>query len=90
MRLILPDEMLFKGLEELNYRPDRINRAKPVTNEQRFKAHYGVFPFVCCCVWEDLQTTVVVEARVNQNDKTGQRMDEFFESCRWDNAFQDA
>ena len=68
MKLYLPEQMLYEGLIAVNYTDIRINRATQDTNNSRFKAHYGVFPVVCCCVWKDLQTTSVEEARIDPKD----------------------
>mmetsp|Transcript_49 Transcript_49/g.73 ORF Transcript_49/g.73 Transcript_49/m.73 type:complete len:339 (+) Transcript_49:84-1100(+) len=68
MKLYLPEEMRYEGLLAVNLSVTRINKAMAETNDARFKAHYGVFPSVCCCLWKDLQTTSVEEARIEPKD----------------------
>jgi hypothetical protein len=58
-------EMQYKGLRLVGYTRTRIKRAADATNIERFQSHYGVSPAVCCTIYEDLQTTAVEEARIN-------------------------
>jgi hypothetical protein len=51
------DELLESGLLLVGYSERRLGRAKYATNIERFKAHFGSIPKVCCDIWEDLQTT---------------------------------
>lgn len=68
MKSYLLQQMLYEGLIAVNYTELRISKAKLPTNNARFKAHYGVFPVICCCLWYDLQTTTVEKARIDSKD----------------------
>lgn len=68
MKLYLPKEMRYHGLVMINLTKAHINRATDETNNERFKAHYGVLPIVCCEVWKDLQTTTIEEAFIDPKD----------------------
>ena len=43
-------------------------RASLKTNQRRFKNYFGSTPYVCTLIWEDLQTTEILEARVEKKD----------------------
>jgi hypothetical protein len=66
LSILTADEMMMLGVQVF-FSPIRIkNVRKEETNDGRFNEHYGVSPFVASTVWEDLQTTGVVEARVDR------------------------
>lgn len=64
--LLDQDFILEWGLEWANYNEQRRSRVKWETNISRFRSHYGLEPLSCACVWEDLQTTAIAEARVER------------------------
>jgi hypothetical protein len=66
--IITPDEFLFLGLKLVGYKRRRIRSAKKKTNIDRFVAHFGSVPCICASIWEDFQTTQVIEARVPVED----------------------
>lgn len=47
----------------------RQGRASLQTNKDRFISHYGSSPVVCARLWEDLQTTTIPAARVNEESE---------------------
>ena len=57
-------QMLQFGLE-LFYAPARIGRAKQSTNLDRFNKKYGVLPVTACSIYEELQTTGIAIARID-------------------------
>ena len=59
-----PNEILFVGLELMGWAPGRIKKAKQKTNHRRFRCHFGCHPLVLATLYEDLQTTMIPEARV--------------------------
>lgn len=62
--VLTADEIMKHGLKLVKYTRRRIKRAKTIRNIERFKGHFGSQPVVVAQIWEDLQTTQVVEARV--------------------------
>ena len=61
-------EMLQAGLELL-YTKARIQRVKNHrTNITRFNIKFGVMPATACTIYEDLQKTTVVEAKITKPD----------------------
>jgi hypothetical protein len=66
--LFTADEILKIGLKLVGYKRRRIRRCKKDTNVDRFVEHYGAIPAIYACIWEDLQTTGVQEARVPDED----------------------
>ena len=57
------------GLKLVGFKRQRIRRARTKTNVERFKGFFGASPAVYAEVWEDLQKTDVVEARVPPQDR---------------------
>ena len=57
-----PDDLLVQGLLLVNYPQARIGRASEETNIRRFRLSYGCVPRAVVALWEDLQTTTIVEA----------------------------
>ena len=62
--VITPNEILWYGLELVGYTTSRLKRARLKRNIERFKCHYGATHVVCAMIWEDLQLTPHLEARV--------------------------
>jgi hypothetical protein len=63
--LITPDQMLQHGLLAVGLALHRIQQVSRVTNLGRFRAHYGSNPVVYAQIWEDLQCTPTLEARLD-------------------------
>jgi hypothetical protein len=67
--VLTADEILRKGLNLVGLDRDRQRNMCRATNLQRFKSQYGSMPVVYAQIWEDLQTTAIPEARID-NKKT--------------------
>jgi hypothetical protein len=63
------DELLESGLLLVGYNERRLGRANHATNIERFKAHFGSIPKVCCDFSEDLQTTENARAWVPPSNR---------------------
>jgi len=61
-----PQEMLAHGLKAVHFSEGRIDRAGIQSNITRFKKHYGCNPSVAARIFEDLQVTDLVEARLGK------------------------
>jgi hypothetical protein len=59
------DEILRKGLVLVGYDFRRQDKVSKTANLERFRAQYGSNPVVYAQIWEDLQTTVILEARID-------------------------
>jgi hypothetical protein len=64
--ILTADELMYYGVAWAGYDRHRQQRAKPSTNIRRFTLKYGSSPIVCAQIWEDLQTTQIPEARVEE------------------------
>lgn len=72
--IVTAGEMLQEGLK-LVYKCARINRVKNnETNISRFNLKFGLHPSTACAVYEDLQKTDVVAARIDTADETSLKM----------------
>ena len=69
--VVTPHMMLQNGLECMGY-VLRNERIKVDTWDRRFRGHYGSDPVVYSKLFEDLQTTPIVEAKI-QEDKISLR-----------------
>jgi hypothetical protein len=67
--ILTPKEIMKIGLKLVGFKRQRIRRARRKTNVERFKGFFGASPAVYAEVWEDLQKTDVVEARVPPQDR---------------------
>lgn len=67
LQIYTPKEFLEHGLKLVGFSKKRIKRAKPKRNNTRFKGFFGVKPYVAAKVWEDIQTTDIPEAKVNED-----------------------
>ena len=68
--ILTPKEIMKIGLKLIvGFKRQRIRRARRKTNVERFKGFFGASPAVYAEVWEDLQKTDVVEARVPPQDR---------------------
>jgi len=66
-----PDEMLTEGLNCLGCDESNMTaRLSMQTMNDRFRGMYGSNPHVCAQIWEDLQTTMVQEARIDPSRLT--------------------
>ena len=66
MLILTADEMMHKGLQLLGFDLRRQQKVGPKQNRRRFKASYGSAPLVYAQIWEDLQTTEIPEARIDE------------------------
>jgi hypothetical protein len=64
--ILTADELMRHGVVWAGYDQIRQQRVKRSTNIKRFKKKYGSAPVVCAQIWEDLQTTHIPEARVDE------------------------
>jgi hypothetical protein len=62
--VVTPSAMMMMGLVLVNYRENRIRRAKPSVNVRRFVSHYSALPMVLAILYSDLQTTSITNARI--------------------------
>jgi hypothetical protein len=69
INILTEDEMLFAGLEALGWEVRRLKIFKRNTNIDRFRGMFGINPDVCAQLWEDLQTTDIVEAWIHPDDR---------------------
>ena len=58
------DEVLTRGLQLVGYSDRQLGRAKRETQVRRFKVHFGSSPKVCAELFEVLQVTSIVEAKL--------------------------
>jgi DDE superfamily endonuclease len=65
MLILTDDEVLAKGLELVGFDDERQAKSGQEANIELFKEHYGSMPFVCAQLWEDLQVTNIIDARVS-------------------------
>ena len=65
MILLTADEMLEFGLELAG---DKVSNSNKV-NDRRFRALYGSASVVCSVIWEALQTTAILEARIEPRSR---------------------
>jgi hypothetical protein len=67
LRLVMTvDEMTNLGLS-IFFTEERIQRATEDAKISWFVNYYGSSPTVCTIIWEDLQTTMIPEARIDDN-----------------------
>ena len=57
--------MLTQGLMLVGFENHRIQNVSRVVNLERFRAHYGSNPIVYAQIWEDLQTTAIPDAQID-------------------------
>jgi len=60
-----PHEMLVLGLGFQGFSENQVYRVKDETSQTRLRSHYGLNSVGCAQLWEDLQTTPCLEARIN-------------------------
>ena len=65
MLIVTADEMLQKGLQLGGYNLFRQEKVQQSKNLARFRALYGSNPVVYAQIFEDLQTTNIAEAHVD-------------------------
>ena len=58
------DQFLEEGLLLVGYPIARQNLAKKSTNLSRFKSAYAQAPNVCTAIFNDFQSTAIIEARI--------------------------
>jgi hypothetical protein len=63
--ILTADEILRKGLLLVGFDFRRQDKVSKASNLGRFRAHYGSNPVVYAQIWEDLQITVIPEARID-------------------------
>ena len=59
-----PKEIMQIGLGVMGWAPGQIRKCKLKTNLRRFCVHYGCNPKVLAQLFEDLQTTELLAARI--------------------------
>ena len=64
LQVLIPDEILWYGLELVGYTERHIKRVGLKRNIERFKAHYGANHVVCAMIWEDFQRINAPDAQV--------------------------
>jgi hypothetical protein len=70
MRLILsPDAMMARGLAYMGITLDKQARRSSKSNWDDFRCHYGASPMVLAEMWEDLCTTTIDEAKLEDKQK---------------------
>ena len=81
--VVTPDQMLTQGLMLVGFENHRIQNVSRVVNLERFRAHYGSNPIVYAQIWEDLQTTAVPDAQIDnvQADLSMFLMSIYFLKC---------
>ena len=62
-----PREMLNEGLLLLGWTQKKIDRVEESTNSIRFRSHFNCNPPVAAQIWEDLQTTKIEGANINEH-----------------------
>jgi hypothetical protein len=65
--ILTEDEMLLAGLKVWHYTEDMLKKGGKKLNNTRFRTEYGADPHVIAQIWEDLQTTNIVEAKLPPN-----------------------
>jgi hypothetical protein len=71
------------GLHFVGFEQHRCQRTCMTTNLRRFRAHFGVSPEAILAIFTDLQTTTIVEARINKPDPS-----HFFMAMNWLRAYK--
>jgi hypothetical protein len=66
--VILPGNVMYRGLKLVGYRRSRIKRATDAENTRRFRAHFGINPATACTIYEDLQNSEIEEVRMEGSD----------------------
>ena len=80
LHVVTADEMLELGLAIGGFSTLQVQRASRKTNVDRFVGKYGSKPLVLCKIWEDLQTTTNVLARI---DPSKDDLSNFLSSMWW-------
>ena len=65
---ITPDQMLFRGLKAVGVTSEEQLRRFRSSNCTNFKSHYGIHPNHASTLWNDLMTTTIPAARVDEDD----------------------
>jgi hypothetical protein len=63
--ILTADEILRKGLLLVGFDIRRQDKVSKASNLRHFRAHYGSNPVAYAQIWEDIQTTVIIEARID-------------------------
>ena len=59
--IVTPNSMLKKGLEVVRYNAKILRRCRDKTNLRRFKSSFGVSPETMCRIYEDIQSTDLID-----------------------------
>ena len=59
--IVTPNPILKKGLEVFRYDAKMLRRCRDKTNLRRFKSSFGVSPETMCRVYEDIQSTNLID-----------------------------
>ena len=65
--VVTTNDMLHVGLLVARFQPAQIQRHSYASNYQFFRDHLGASPRVCCTIYEDLQLTDIVDAKLTGN-----------------------
>jgi len=65
--ILTEKEMLLEGLKIWHWTEDELKKGSRKLNNQRFRTEYGADPHVIAQIWEDLQTTNIVDAKLPPN-----------------------
>jgi hypothetical protein len=63
--IVTSDHIFKHGLALVGFSATRFEKVSRAANLARFRAHYGSNPIVYAQIWEDLQTTEIPEARID-------------------------
>jgi hypothetical protein len=77
--ILTANEILRNGLLLVGFDVRRQENVKRETNVGRFRTHYGSDPVVYAQIWEDLQTTENLEARISEKAS----IDSFFQGIHF-------
>ena len=80
MAILTPQQMLERGLQHLGVTPEEWGRRCQRTNEEDFSTHFGPTPLVVANLWERLQTTTIVDARI---DPQKHHVKDFLTAMHW-------
>ena len=59
--IVTPNSILKKGLEVVRYDAKMLRRCRDKTNLRRFKSSFGVSPETMCRIYEDIQSTDLID-----------------------------
>ena len=87
MLIYTPDQILHRGLRLVGMEDNNMQKQSRKSNIEDFKAFYGCHPVVLAQIWEDLQTSHVIEARIDVTKKRSIHMKNFLRACMFLNLY---